>query len=257
MKEYTCITGASSGLGQDFAREYAKQKQNLILVARRFELLEELRHELSKYNIDILIYKVDLSDKEQLDDFIHNLPQDIFISRLINNAGFGNHSAYENQSEDTLVSMIRVNIEALSLLAYHFIPQMKVFKKGEILNVASVAAFSSGPYMAEYYASKAYVLSLSNALRDELSDYNIKVSALCPGPTHTNFFKVAKNGPSLLFEKFTMESLPVVQKSMRDLHANKAISVPGLRNQFLVLLTKITPRTFASHIVKKIQETRS
>ncbi len=257
MKEYTLITGASSGLGKDFAYEYAKKKQNLILVARRYELLEALKEDLKDYEIDVLIYQVDLSDLRQTKDFVEKLSKAFFVSRLINNAGFGNHSAFDTQSEDTLVSMIRVNIEALSLLAYHFIPTMKEHKRGEILNVASVAAFTAGPYMAEYYATKAYVLSLSNALRDELSEYNIKVSALCPGPTHTNFFKVAKNGPSLLFEKFTMDSLSVVKKSMRDLHANKAISVPGFRNQILVILTKFTPRTFASKVVKKIQETRS
>lgn len=257
MKEYTLITGASSGLGKDFAKEYAKQGQNLILLARRYDLLETLKEELSIHDVDVLIYKVDLSDKVQIDVFLKQIPQDIFVSRLINNAGFGNHAAFDKQSEEVLINMLRVNIEALSLLTYRFIPAMKSEKRGEILNVASVAAFTSGPYMAEYYASKAYVLSLSNALRDELSDFNIKVSALCPGPTHTNFFKVAKNGPSLLFEKFTMDSLPVVKKSMRDLHANKAISVPGLRNHFLVILTKFAPRTFASKMVKKIQETRS
>ena len=257
MKEYTLITGASSGLGKDFAYEYAKKKQNLILIARRLELLRAIKDDLKDYDIDVLIFQVDLSNALETKNFIQSLDSELFVSRLINNAGFGHHSAFEKQSEETLLNMISVNIEALSLLAYHFIPQMKAEKKGEILNVASVAAFSAGPYMAEYYATKAYVLSLSNALRDELSEYNIKVTALCPGPTHTDFFKVAKNGPSLMFEKFTMESLPVVKKSMRDLHANKAISVPGFRNQFLVLLTKFTPRTFASKMVKKIQETRS
>lgn len=256
MKEYTLITGASSGLGKDFAYEYAKKNQNLILVARRYALLEAIKDDLKDYPIEVLIYSVDLSKDEELNQFLKDLPADLFVSRLINNAGFGNHSAYTNQSIELIKDMISVNIVALSLLCYHFILKMKENKKGEILNVASVAAFSSGPFMAEYYASKAYVLSLSLALREELSDYGIKVSALCPGPTHTNFFKVAKNGPSLLFEKFTMRSLPVVKKSMRDLHANKAISVPGIRNQFLVLLTKITPRTFASKLVKKIQETR-
>lgn len=257
MKEYTLITGASSGLGKDFAYEYAKKKENLILVARRLDLLERIAKDFKEYEIDVLVYSCDLGSKEAIDQFCDNLPKDIFVARLINNAGFGNHSPYDEQSEATLIQMLRVNVEALSLLTYRFIPMMKEYLKGEILNVASVAAFTSGPFMAEYYASKAYVLSLSLALRDELKDYKIKVSALCPGPTHTNFFKVAKNGPNLMFEKFTMDSLPVVKKSMRDLHANKAISVPGFRNKLLVIITKFSSRTFVSNIVKKIQETRS
>lgn len=257
MTSYTLITGASSGLGLDFAKEYAKQGKNLILIARREERLNELKKELMVYGMDILVYRVDLSKEDELESFLKNLPRDLFVERLINNAGFGNHASFDAQSYDLVSQMIDVNISAINRLIHAFIPAMKAKKQGEILNVASVAAFTPGPYMAQYYATKAYVLSLSIALQAELKPYKIHVSALCPGPTHTEFFKVAKNGPQDFYSGFTMDSLPVVKKGMRDLEANKAISIPGIRNKVLVWLTQITPKTFAAKAISVIQQTKA
>lgn len=257
MKDYTLITGASSGLGVDFAKEYAKQGKNLILMARREDRLRQLKDELKSYPIDIMVKRVDLNQPHEIESFLMNLPKDIFIERLINNAGFGNHSAFEHQDLEVISSMTQVNIAALNHLIHACVPAMKKAKRGEILNVASVAAFTPGPYMAQYYATKAYVLSLSVALQAELNPFGIHVSALCPGPTHTEFFKVAKNGPQDVYTRFTMEALPVVQKGIRDLHRNKAISVPGIRNQLLVFITHLTPKIFAAKMVAKIQQTKA
>lgn len=254
MKKYTLITGASSGLGKDFAFEYAKQQQNLILIARRLNLLEDIKNQLKGTPIDVCVYQVDVSDLSALKDFIDHLDPDIFIDRLVNNAGFGLHGTFETQTEARMLEMTRVNIEAVNYLSYRLIPKMKAMKQGEILNVASMAAFTAGPFMAEYYATKAYVLSLSLALREELKAFNIKVTALCPGPTHTEFFHVAKNGPSLLFENSTMASLPVVKKGMKDLKSNQAISIPGHQNYILLLLTKFFPRVGAAKIIASVQK---
>lgn len=256
MKDYTLITGASSGLGKDFAIEYAKRHQNLILIARRLPLLEALKQQLSSYPIDVLVYGVDVSDTKAIDAFLDQLPKEVRILRLINNAGFGQHGQFDSMNQQKMLDMTRVNIEAVNYLCYRLIPAMKQAKQGEILNVASMAAFTAGPYMAEYYATKAYVLSFSHALREELKASNIHVTALCPGPTHTEFFDVAKNGPTVLFDRLTMPSLPVVIKGIQDLRRNKATSVPGLGNHVLKVLTKFLPRKWATKLIAFVQKTK-
>lgn len=257
MSDFTLITGASSGLGEDFAREYAKQNQNLILIARREERLLALKHELEQaHPIEVRIVKLDLSDDDALDHFLKTLDPQLFIKRLINNAGFGLAGPFDALEASRMREMIRVNIEAVNRLTYRLIAPMKAQGQGEILNVASMAAFTAGPYMAEYYATKAYVLSFSLALHEELKPFGIKVSALCPGPTHTEFFKVAKSGPSFVHDRLTMASLPVVKKGMKDLHANRAISIPGWTNHMMRILVKLAPRTSAAKIIASVQKER-
>ena len=257
MTEFTLITGASSGLGEDFAREYAKAGQNLILIARRIERLNALKRELeAAHKIEVRVVPLDLSDDLALDAFLKTLDPKIFIDRLINNAGFGLAGPFDALEDSRMREMIRVNIEAVNRLTYALIGPMKDQGRGEILNVASMAAFTAGPYMAEYYATKAYVLSFSLALHEELKPFGIKVSALCPGPTHTEFFKVAKSGPSFVHDRLTMASLPVVKKGMKDLHANRAISVPGWTNHGLRILAKLAPRTAAARIIAGVQKQR-
>ena len=256
MKKYTLITGASSGLGIDFANEYAKQNENLILVARRVDRLNQIKNEIeSKYAVDVIVYPLDLNHNSEINQFFEQLDSDIFIHRLINNAGFGYSGSFVNMQESQIRSMISVNIEALTILAHKVIPNMIEHKQGEILNVGSIAAFVPGPYMAEYYASKAYVLSYSIALHEELKEYNIKVSVLCPGPTKTEFFDVANSHKeNKTLDNFMMDSYPVVRKGVSDLKQNKPISIVGLSNHSLRAVLKLVPRTFASKIVGKIQK---
>lgn len=254
MNDYTLITGASSGLGKDFALEYAKQGRNLILIARRMNLLEDLKTQIiEQFPVNVLVYQVDVSDLEALKTFLDDLPQDVFIERLINNAGFGIAGPFEDLDEQRMLEMTRVNIDAVNFLTYRLIKTMKQKKRGEILNVASMAAFIPGPYMAEYYATKAYVLSYSMALHEELKPFGIKVSALCPGPTKTEFFKTSQGHSGPVSMHFMMESLPVVKKGMKDLHANVSISIPGVRNNLLAIMTKIAPKTAAARIIAKVQ----
>jgi len=254
MTDYTLITGASSGLGKDFALEYAKLGKNLILIARRLNLLEDLKTQIiEQYPVSVLIYQVDVSDLETLKVFLEELPKDIFIDRLINNAGFGIAGPFDDLDEQRMLEMTRVNIDAVNFLTYRLLKDMKQEKRGEILNVASMAAFIPGPYMAEYYATKAYVLSYSMALHEELRSYGIKVSALCPGPTRTEFFNTSKGLSGPVSTHFMMDSLPVVKKGMKDLHANVSISIPGVRNNLLAILVKIAPKTAAARIIAKVQ----
>lgn len=253
MKKYTLITGASSGLGKEYAYACAHKHENLILVARRASLLNEIKEDLKAFKIDVLVIPFDLSLKEAAFELVHLIPQDIFINKLINNAGFGNHGVFENLDKQKMLDMNALNIDALTHLCYALIPNMKKHNEGSILNVASVAAFTAGPYMAQYYASKAYVMSLSLALKEELRNTKIKVSATCPGPTKTEFFHVAKNGPELVMNNFTMSAKDVVKQSLKDLDKNKALSVSGLRNQILVWTLKFVPKRFAAQMVAKIQ----
>lgn len=256
MKKYTLITGASSGLGIDFAKEYASKKENLILVARRIDRLNQVKSEIeSQYDVNVLVYSLDLNDNKNIDQFFEQLDKDIFIHRLINNAGFGYSGSFVDMKETQIKSMISVNIEALTLLTHKVLPNMIKHKTGEILNVGSIAGFVAGPYMAEYYATKAYVLNYSIALHEELKEHNIKVSVLCPGPTKTEFFDVANSEKeNKMFDRFMMDSLPVVQKGISDLNKNKPISIVGLSNHSLRVLLKFVPRTVSSKFVGRIQK---
>jgi len=256
MKKYTIITGASSGLGIDFANEYAKRNENLIIMARREDRLIQLKNNLlSKHQIDVIVYPIDLNNKSEINHFFETLDKEIFINRLINNAGFGLAGPYIDMEDTQISSMISVNIESLSLLIHKVLPKMKSNKEGEILNVGSVASFVAGPFMAEYYASKAYVLNLSLALHEELKQFNIKVSVLCPGPTKTEFFDVASSHKdSKVVNGFMMDSLPVVKKGISDLQKNKPISIAGLSNNIFIILLKIFPRTLAAKVIARVQK---
>lgn len=258
MKKITLITGASSGLGKDFAYEYAKAKQDLYLIARRIDRLSAIKEEIERlYGVTVWIAQVDLSDPKQLEAFLASLDPDFFIHRLINNAGFGHHGPFEESDPFTIDSMIEVNISALTSLCAFVIPAMKAAQEGEILNVASMAAFTPGPYMAQYYATKAYVLSLSMALHEELKPFGIKVSALCPGPTHTEFGKVAAyQNDSGIQSALSMTSLPVVQMSIKALEKNRSVAVPGASNKVLRVLMKLIPKGLSAKVLKNIQKQR-
>lgn len=258
MRNVTLITGASSGLGKDYAYEYAKANQDLYLIARRLDRLSAIKTELEeRYSVTVHIQQVDLADPKQVDHFIKHWDPTLFIDRLINNAGFGQHGAFESTSQETQSAMIEVNISSLTRLCHFVIPAMKANKKGEILNVASMAAFTPGPYMAEYYATKAYVLSLSMALHEELNPFGIKVSALCPGPTHTEFGTVASyKNDSGIQKKLSMASLPVVRMSIKALEKNRSVAVPGLSNKILRILMTFVPKRLSAKVIKNVQKQR-
>ena len=187
-RNYTLITGASTGIGYELAKLFAKDRHNLILVARDEGKLETAKNELSKYNVEVKILSLDLSKSEDIQGLFNYVEMNkLNVDILVNNAGigtFGDFSEIEWVNEEALID---INIKVLTKLTKYFLPKIIECKNGGILNVASTAAFCSGPRMAAYYASKAYVLNLTEAIYEECKDSGIRISCLCPGPVKTTF----------------------------------------------------------------------
>src|SRR5216684_9136558 len=241
------ITGASAGIGREFAQQLAGRARTLVLVARREERLNELRDELRNRNAKLSVHVrvVDLCDKRQIDDLIASLEQaKIDIDLLINNAGLGDYGSFATSDPERNDRILEVNIVALTLLTRRLLPQMIARKRGAILNVTSSAGFLPIPGMAVYAASKAYVNCFSEALRAELRGTGVRVTALCPGPVHTEFGDVAKRaggqperGPESVYVS--------VEKTVRDalaaVEADRPIVIPGLAMKLGMFLVRITP----------------
>src|SRR5437870_2515374 len=241
------ITGASAGIGREFARQLATRARKLVLVARREERLNELRDELRNQNaqLNLHVRVVDLSDKSQIDELVRWLQENkIDIDFLINNAGIGDQGPFATIEPGRLNAMIQINITALTLFTRKLLPQMISQKRGAILNVSSSAGFLPIPEFNVYAATKAYVTSFSESLRAELRDTGVTVTALCPGPVHTEFGDVAKRpggeperGPEFVYVS--------VEKTVRDalaaVEADKPIVIPGLAMKLGMFLVRITP----------------
>src|SRR5437588_5049090 len=241
------ITGASAGIGRDFAHQLATRARTLVLVARREQRLNELRDELRNRNANLNVHVrvVDLCDKSQVDELVRWLEQNaIGIDLLINNAGLGDYGSFATSDAERDDRIIQVNIVALTLLTHRLLPQMIARKRGTILNVSSSAGFLPIPGMAVYAASKAYVNSFSEALRAELGGTGVTVTALCPGPVHTEFGDVAKRpggqperGPEFVYvsvEKTARDALAAVE-------ADRPFVIPGLFMKLGMFLVRITP----------------
>ncbi|RCS40573.1 SDR family NAD(P)-dependent oxidoreductase [Bremerella cremea] len=190
MKNTALITGASSGIGRQLAWVHAETKGDLILIARREEALNELREQLiAQHGINVICIPLDLNQPGAVEQLFQQVTeQGIEVEYLINNAGFGLHGLYHEQDWATDEAMIHLNVTVLCEMTHRFLPGMIQRKRGRILNVGSTAGFQPGPLMAVYYASKAYVLSFSQAIAEEVERYGITVTVLCPGPVDTEFF---------------------------------------------------------------------
>ena len=241
------ITGASAGIGREFARQLATRARTLVFVARREQRLNELRDELRNRNAHLSVHSrvVDLCDKSQIDDLIAWLERDnINIDFLINNAGLGDYGSFATSDPERDDRMLEVNVAALTLLTHRLLPQMIAKKRGAILNVSSSAGFLPIPGMAVYAASKAYVNSFSEALRAELRGTGLTVTALCPGPVHTEFGDVAKR-PSGEPERGPEFVYVSVEKTARDalaaVEADRPLIIPGLAMKIGMFLVRITP----------------
>ena len=245
MTKAALITGASAGLGVDFARELSKRGHKLVLVARRKDRLAALAKELGNARA----VAIDLSKPDAADKLMADLAKaGEQVDLLVNNAGFGAIGRFAELDAKRQRQMIDLNVGALMDLCRAVAPEMIGRKSGAILNVASTAAFQPGPKMAVYFATKAFVLSFTEALHEELKPHGIKVSCLCPGPTRTEFGEVAGFKGSGAFDKVGMESLPVVVAGLRGLDQNRAVVVPGLVNKVGAASTRFVPRS----IVRKI-----
>ncbi len=250
---YTLITGASGGIGAEFAREFAKHGHDLVIVARKAERLEALKEELNAtYKIDVRTFVADLSrEEERLALFDFTESNGLTVDALINNAGFGDNNAYLDASWNRQKSMVDLNVVALMHLTHLYGSGMKERKCGKILNVASVAAFSAGPYMSVYYASKGFVLSFSEAIHDELKGCGVSVTALCLAPTATGFEKNAGLEKSKMFKLFGVESPgAVARRGYHGLMKNKAVVFHGKITYAFSLITRLTTRRFSRRLAK-------
>ena len=234
-KKTALITGASSGIGRDIARELAFKNYDLILIGRNEEKLKNLKSELEK-NTNVKTYSIDLSIKEN----VYNLFEQVKdIDLLINNAGFGDYGKFTKTDLSKEISMIETNIIALHILTKLYMQAMVKKDYGQILNVASVAGFMPGPLMATYYASKNYVVALTRAIHKELKKEksNVKISVLCPGPVNTNFNNVA----NVKFKIDGLSSEYVAKYTVNKLLKNKFMIIPGKMIKLLRAFSEITP----------------
>jgi short-subunit dehydrogenase len=245
LKKVALVTGASAGLGVEFARQLSSRGYSLVLAARRKERLEELARELG----DARAVAIDLSKK----DAAAKLMADVAdfgetVDLLINNAGFGLIGRFAELDPKRERQMIDLNVATLTDLCRAAAPAMIERRSGGIINVASTAAFQPGPNMAVYFATKAFVLSLSEALHEELRPHGVKVTCLCPGPTRTEFGEVAGFGGNGLFDKVAMNAREVVTAGLDGVAKNKAVVVPGVVNKAGALSGRFVPRS----VVRKI-----
>ncbi len=255
MAQNVLITGASSGIGMELARVFAARGYNLILTARNAQRLNELQDELkSIYPIEIVILPKDLTATRAAQEIYDELlAKKIEPDILINNAGVGLQGAFSESDISSQMNMIQLNISTLIQLSHLFLKNMKERRSGVILNVASTAAFMPGPYMAVYYASKAFVVSFSEALSSVAKDSGVQISVLCPGPTKTEFAATAQLERSRIFNSGLlkiMDARTVALITCKQLLRGKRCIIPGLLNKLTVQSTRITPRFFAMQIVK-------
>ncbi len=250
--ETVLITGASSGIGSELARCFAEGGSDLVLVARREDRLRELARNLtSRYGVKAHVLPKDLSlpaAGREIEDELRNAG--IRVDVLVNNAGFGDRGAFAELGIERQLKMVQVNVGVVTELTRRFLPGMIERSKGGVLNVASAAAFQPGPLMSVYYATKAYVLHLSEGIAEELSGTGVSVTCLCPGPTVTEFGADAHMDGSLLFRMGAMPAARVARAGYDGYRAGKVIVVPGLRNKLVAFSVRISPRAMVRKIVK-------
>ena len=243
------VTGASSGIGRDMAKVLSSKGYDLVIVARRVELLEELKSELST-NVEIV--NLDISKRENCEKLFEEHKD---IDLLVNNAGFGLFGKFEQTDLDKEMNMIRTNIDAVHILTKLYVQEMKKRDSGKILNVASIAGFMPGPLMATYYASKNYVVRLSEAIREELNKAksNVKISILCPGPVKTNFNNVA----NVKFELSSLTSEYVARYTVEKLLKDKFYIVPGKMIKIGKFLSKLVPTPLVAKVCYRLQKSKA
>jgi len=252
------ITGASSGIGLELAKLFAAAKHRLILTARNAAALEQLATDCRQsHGIEAQVIAVDFAESagpRHLFDEIER--RGLVVDVLVNNAGFGTHGRFwEIPTKDEL-SLLQVNVVALVELTRLCLPGMVARNRGKILNVASTAAFQPGPLMANYYASKAYVLSFSEALSTELAGTSVTVTALCPGPTWTDFQRRAGIATSKVSSVAGMSAQSVAQAGYNALMNGKRVCIPGWKNRFLAASAKWLPRPLVLNVVRRLNASR-
>lgn len=245
---YTLITGASSGIGEEFARQCAAKRQNLILVARSEEKLQNLSSELKNtYPIDVKVIALDLATNDSAEHLFERCQREnLEVNFLINNAGIGLIGKFDHFEVIRIEEMLTLNILTLTKLTYLFIPQLKN-NRGIIINLSSQVAFSPAPYMSAYAGTKSYVLSFTEAIQNEYEKDGIKVLALCPGPTYTKFFERTNANPQDINFKFR-PAKDVVDEAFEALNNNKPVTLVGWENKVMVFFLRFLPRSLITKL---------
>ncbi|WP_242152505.1 SDR family NAD(P)-dependent oxidoreductase [Sphingomonas sp. BAUL-RG-20F-R05-02] len=248
------ITGASAGLGALFAERAAAAGNDVILVARRAERLEALATRIASTGVSAHVIACDLGAAGSVPELMREIAaRGLTVNTLANNAGLGVRGALSDSDGAVQAAMIDLNCRALVELTHAVLPGMVAKRRGGILNIASTAAFQPGPGMAVYYATKAFVLSFSEALHEEVRGQGVRVTALCPGPTRTEFAGIAGMGSSGFFEKNAADAETVVRDGMAALAQGRAIKVAGARNAAMAGSVRLLPRGVARRISAHVQ----
>lgn len=255
--ETVLITGASSGIGEELARCFAGDRSDLVLVARRQEVLERLAAELrQRHGVGVRVLARDLADPASPASIYEELcAEGVTIDVLVNNAGFGAAGSFAEVPLERQLDMLQVNVMALTHLTRLFLSGMLQRGRGGILNIGSTAGFQPGPYLAVYYATKAFVLSFTEALHEEVASHGIRVSCLAPGATRTGFAQAADLENSLLFRLGQMDVRAVAKAGYRGLRTGKALVVPGVANRLLAASVRGTPRWLVRRITARLNWT--
>jgi uncharacterized protein len=250
------ITGASFGIGMEFARVFAREGYNLVLVARNGDRLRQLASELEKaHSTRSLILATDLTEPGAAAYVLDQTTRaDIQVDVLVNNAGFGQYGMFADNDLEECLRQIQLNVTTLTHLTRLYLPAMMERKTGSILNVASTAAFQPGPLMAVYFATKAYVLHFSEALANELRGSGITVTCLCPGATATEFHKRANATGMRLLKFGAMDARTVAEDGYRAMLAGKPVVISGFKNWLLAQSVRFSPRQLVTAIARKTQE---
>jgi short-subunit dehydrogenase len=254
--QWALITGASGGMGADFARQLGAKGFHLVLTARRQKEMEELGREIQSScpEVQIKILSGDLGNKAFRTELMQ-ATKDIDIHVLVNNAGFGAYGAFDAIPDSNEETMIGLDVIALVQLTKAFAARMKKLGKGYILETASIGAFQPCPLYGSYAAAKAFVLSYGLAVRQELKNTGVRLTVLCPGVTRTGFFTAAKQDSLSKFQKSSMaDSATVVSGALKALFKGKAVFVPGFSNRINAFATRFVSRTFAAKIAQSMME---
>src|SRR5437867_1921802 len=256
-KSWALITGASSGFGEEFARQYAEQGHSLVLVARRLDRLERLAEALrQQFRVDVVVERVNLSDVAAVSQLHQRLRErNIAIDILINNAGHGLQGPFLGAQLDAALAMVQLDVASLTAVTHVFAQDMRTRGRGKILLVASLLAYQGVQNFAVYSAAKAYVLRLGDALHRELKRDGITVTALCPGLSDTGFATAAQQKITPALKLLMMQPAPVVRAGIRALHAGRMSVVPGLANKAMVIFTWATPRWLHQAILSHAMNT--
>ena len=249
------ITGASSGIGLELAKLFAKNGFYLILVARSEERLEKLADELRyEHHVQVATFAKDLTDLNEIQSLFQIIEEEnIFIDFLVNNAGFGDYGCFVESDWHKIHQMINLNMTSLTYMTHLFLQRMKKEGRGRIMNIASTAAFQPGPLMAVYFATKSYVLNFSEALFEELKEFNITVTTYCPGATATNFSNEANMNNSKLFKNRKLPTAAnVAEYGFVAMMQGKRLAIYGFMNRLMVFGTRFTPRSIVLKMSKFI-----